>query len=119
MVNKERILIGNTNTYKLSFTWRNGRKYKYPSGKSNVSCADAVMMESGSWNEIGGCGKLRTWPAGSKPQEINGTFDMAGNVWEWTADWYGKYPNGKQRNPKGPSSGSYRVFRGGGWSHPW
>ena len=96
-------------------TWKNGQKVKYASGRSTVSCEDAVMRESGKWDVYGGCGRVGTWPVGSKPREINGTYDMAGNVWEWVADWYTSYPSGDQRNPKGPSSGSSRLFRGGSW----
>ena len=49
-----------------------------------------------------------------KPNEL-GIYDMTGNVWEWCQDKYGKYTSELQSNPEGPSSGSRRVVRGGGW----
>ena len=52
--------------------------------------------------------------ATKSPNEL-GLYDMSGNVYEWCSDWHGDYSSGSQTNPKGPTSGSYRVIRGGSW----
>jgi formylglycine-generating enzyme required for sulfatase activity len=66
-------------------------------------------------------GYARTSPVGSFPNGASpyGALDMAGNVWEWTGDWYGSdyYATSPERNPGGPDSGSFRVLRGGSWSN--
>ena len=60
-------------------------------------------------------GQPYTSPVGYFGANGYGLFDMAGNVWEWCWDWYGAYSSGSQPDPRGPTSGSYRVLRGGGW----
>ncbi len=56
-----------------------------------------------------------THSVGQKKPNRYGLYDIYGNVWEWVQDWYGEYPKRAATDPKGPTSGSSRVVRGGGW----
>ena len=58
-------------------------------------------------------------PVGSFKPNGYGLYDMMGNAWEWTNDWYDAwyYYESPRNNPQGPSSGSLRIPRGGGWGN--
>ncbi|MGH7232965.1 MAG: formylglycine-generating enzyme family protein, partial [Nitrospiraceae bacterium] len=56
-----------------------------------------------------------SYEAGKSPY---GAYDMAGNVYEWVADWYDPlyYDKSPEKNPKGPDTGSFKVLRSSGWA---
>jgi formylglycine-generating enzyme required for sulfatase activity len=82
---------------------------KYPWG--NQITPDNANYSGSKWK---GTSPVRSYPANAW-----GLYDMAGNVWEWIADWYGKdyyatLPSDKPaEDPRGPKSGTVRVLRGG------
>ena len=78
--------------------------YKY-SGSNTIS--DVAWYNGNSGSETH---NVKT----KSPNEL-GIYDMSGNVFEWCEDWYGGYSSGSQTNPTGPSSGFFRVLRGGSW----
>lgn len=58
-----------------------------------------------------------THPTGEKKPSPGGVYDIHGNVWEWCLDWFEKYPEQSLTDPVGPTSGKFKVFRGGGWNN--
>ena len=81
----------------------------YPWGDAAPSCALANYNSC-----VGDTTMAGAYPSGASP---SGALDMAGNVWEWVADWYDGdyYAVAPAANPPGPSGGEGRVFRGGAW----
>jgi formylglycine-generating enzyme required for sulfatase activity len=83
----------------------------YPWGNEPPTRLRASFVKE-KWNEYAAFAPVGTLEDGKSPY---GIYDMAGNVWEWVSDWYGRdyYKNGPLQNPKGPSSGEFKVIRGG------
>ena len=84
-----------------------GRVFPWGNGIPTVNCRittkwPVTQQSSGSF------------PNGSSPYNA---LDMAGNVWEWVADWYDEnyYQSSPSSNPTGPGTGNARVLRGGSW----
>jgi formylglycine-generating enzyme required for sulfatase activity len=88
-----------------------GRVYPWGSvwDAGRVRCAAADQHDGGGSMAVG------SFPTGASPY---GVLDLAGNAWEWCADWYDKdyYQTAPSRNPIGPLTGTLRGLRGGGWS---
>jgi formylglycine-generating enzyme required for sulfatase activity len=67
------------------------------------------------YHPIYGTASPKTNPVDAFTPNPFGLYDMAGNSWEWVYDWSARYPSTHQINPTGPSTGTFKVFRGGSW----
>lgn len=102
-----------------------GKKYRLPTeaeweytargGNKSKGYKYAGSDEIGKVAWHAGNSGTKTHPVGQKQANELGIYDMTGNVWEWCEEWIGDYSSSSQTNPKGPSNGTFRVLRGGGW----
>lgn len=93
-----------------------GKKEKWAGTNSESELREYAWYDGNSGH--------KTHPVGQNEPNGLGLYDMSGNVWEWVQDSYDPhsnyYSNSPKDNPKGPSSGQFRVLRGGSWyNFPW
>ena len=90
-----------------------GRKYRYPWGDEDPDGERLNYLGS----NVGQAMPVGSYPQGASPYDL---LDMAGNVWEWVADWYdGKYydKTDNSTDPTGPDHGRHKVMRGGSYGY--
>ncbi len=92
------------------FAWGNDL---YPGGKQMANAWQGMFP----FEDDGKDGFKGLAPVGSFPANPYGLFDITGNVWEWTSDYYADdyYKQSPNENPKGPDAGKERSIRGGSW----
>ena len=105
---------GKTYTLPTEAQW----EYAARGGNKNEGAkyAGSNMIDAVAWYIVDRGGNVHI--TGSKQPNALGIYDMSGNVGEWCKDWYAdSYISYDTNNPIGPSSGSYRVSRGGAWTN--
>ncbi|MGH7231602.1 MAG: formylglycine-generating enzyme family protein [Nitrospiraceae bacterium] len=91
-----------------------GRKYPWGGEDASESFANFDWDSRRTWRGYSTLTPVGSYESGRSPYWV---YDAAGNVWEWVSDWYSPntYQNHHDRNPKGPTSGIFKVTRGGSW----
>jgi len=92
----------------LIYPWGNDAPSSTNTDRAN--CGESYCYDGNQYTSSVG-----SYPTGVSPF---GLHDMAGNVWEWVADWSGSYPSIGQVDPTGPESGDDKMFRGGSFIDP-
>ena len=95
-----------------------GKKVRFGNGKDTANSTEINFNGEKEYKKkysIEGSYKRKTMPVGSFSANSLGIYDMSGNVQEWCNDWFETYNSGAVNNPKGATTGTYRVHRGGSW----
>jgi len=90
------------------------RAYPWGDGAPDCTLANCHNGANGGTYCVGDTSQVGSYLTGASPY---GLLDMAGNVYEWVADWYSStyYAISPYENPPGPGPDTYKVLRGGSW----
>lgn len=126
----ERVSWHDAQLFIRRLSYMDGNKYRLPTeaeweyaarsgGKKEKYAGMSSDNALGRYAWYYGNADHKTHPVGRKKPNGLGLYDMTGNVWEWTSDWYDEsyYRVSPRDNPQGAYSGAYRVLRGGSWSN--
>jgi formylglycine-generating enzyme required for sulfatase activity len=124
----ENVSWNDIQTFITKLNQQSGKKYRLPTEAEweYAARSGAQDQKYSGTNDVNVLGNYAwywdnsnstTHLVGQKQANSFGLYDMSGNVWEWVNDWYSStyYTSAAQTNPTGPTTGSYRVFRGGSW----
>jgi formylglycine-generating enzyme required for sulfatase activity len=121
----EKVSFGDATKYCNWLSEKTGKEYRLPTEAewefaakggnktNNYTYSGSNNIDEVAWYDVNSGGEAQTCGR-KRPNEL-GLYDMTGNVWEWCKDWFDSkyYSNSPSSNPRGPSSGSNRVYRGG------
>ena len=113
------LLQSNTSSFKWAFTLPTEAQWEYACRAGSTTAYSWGASASENFANFNDSGYEEPREVGQYGGNAWGFFDMHGNVWEWTADWYAPYPTYSQTDPTGPGSGTDLVLRGGGFGDSW
>ena len=115
--------IGDYRCSSINFKGLNCKGYRLPTEAEWEYAARAESVEMYYAKNLGGIAwyyddsNNKSHPVGLKSPNAWGLYDVSGNVWEWTWDWYNEnyYAHSPEEDPLGAKTGDRRVLRGGSW----